>query len=221
MYSYTSLPQTTSKTMSKNTSFMASARAMLQRSLHDPKAKKWLLGVVAAALLIFVALLVPGHSTSGTAGSSLTSRLRAHFGGSSSDSSSLAAAEQAAKHAKIKAELGHGTWNMLHRMAASYEKEPSLEQQKEMRTFITTFSKLYPCEECATEFRAMLAVSPPDVSNNRALSLWFCETHNKVNKRLGKPLFTCTLESLKEAYGDCGCFDAEGSGAPAAAASKA
>lgn len=121
------------------------------------------------------------------------------------------------KKAQIRAELGRGTWNMLHRFAARFEKEPTEKQQEEAKDFIRLLGEFYPCPDCAKHFREMLAASPPDVSNNRALSVWFCERHNEVNARLGKQLFPCTLEALAERYGECGCFgnstSSEGAGA--------
>jgi hypothetical protein len=56
---------------------------------------------------------------------------------------------------------------------------------------------------------ALIAEMPPDASSNRALSLWACAAHNVVNRRLHKPEFPCTLDALRERWGDCGCFDAK------------
>lgn len=110
------------------------------------------------------------------------------------------------KKAHIRAELGRGTWNMLHRFAARFDAEPSLQRQKEARDFINLMGTFYPCPDCAAHFRQILEQTPPDVSSNRALSVWFCARHNEVNRRLDKPEFPCTLESLAQRYGECGCF---------------
>lgn len=134
----------------------------------------------------------------------------------------LAALSDDEKKAQIRAELGRGTWNMLHRFAARFEKEPTDKQQQEARDFIRLLGEFYPCPDCAKHFREMLAKSPPDVSDNRALSMWFCERHNEVNARLGKQLFPCTLEALAERYGECGCFgNATSTGEEGAAGAKA
>ena len=112
-------------------------------------------------------------------------------------------------HMRIRATLGRGTWNLLHRLAAQFDKSPSDERKATIETFFKTFSDLYPCEECAAHFRQLLSDSPVDSTSNRHLSLWLCEVHNKVNERLKKPLFSCTIENLQKEYGSCGCFSNE------------
>lgn len=108
---------------------------------------------------------------------------------------------------RIRAELGHGVWNMLHRMAAQYEKNPTPKQKADIIEFFNLLGTFYPCTECAAHFREMLKEHPVEPDNNKQLSLWLCRVHNIVNERLGKPSFECTLENLKERYGSCGCFD--------------
>lgn len=110
------------------------------------------------------------------------------------------------QHLLVRAQLGHGTWNMLHRMAAQYDKDPTRERADDMRTFFRLIGEFYPCEVCRTHFKEMLAVHPVDTTDNKRLSLWLCKVHNIVNKRLLKPQFDCTLEALGELYGSCGCF---------------
>jgi hypothetical protein len=118
------------------------------------------------------------------------------------------AAAEAAKEAAVRAELGHGVWNMLHRMAAQYDKAPTAERRSDMVEFFRLLGEFYPCPQCAAHFREMVAEHPVDATDNRALSLWLCSVHNIVNARLGKPQFPCTLDALKERWGECGCFDA-------------
>ncbi len=65
----------------------------------------------------------------------------------------------------------------------------------------------------------MLAVSPPAVESNAALTIWLCERHNEVNKRLLKPLFKCEKAELEKIWGGCGCSEVSDASAGASAAS--
>ncbi|XP_042858992.1 mitochondrial FAD-linked sulfhydryl oxidase ERV1-like [Penaeus japonicus] len=103
--------------------------------------------------------------------------------------------------------LGRGSWRLLHSMAAYYPEKPSTDQQKDMSTFITIFSKFYPCQPCAEDFREWLKKNTPDVSSQKGLSRWFCEAHNEVNGKLGKPLFDCNLvnQRWRDGWKDGSC----------------
>ncbi|CAL4094728.1 unnamed protein product, partial [Meganyctiphanes norvegica] len=90
-------------------------------------------------------------------------------------------------------ELGRGTWRLLHSMAAYYPEKPSEETQGNMMSFIHLFSKFYPCWHCAEDFRDWLKTNTPNVSSQGALSNFFCNAHNEVNRKLGKPEFDCSL----------------------------
>jgi FAD-linked sulfhydryl oxidase len=107
---------------------------------------------------------------------------------------------------------------MLHRLAAQYDKEPTPEKQRDVEAFFKLLGDFYPCPDCAKHFRGMLAEHPIDARSNRHLSLWLCKLHNNVNVRLGKPLFPCELDALKDRWGSCGCFDANNATQAAATA---
>jgi FAD-linked sulfhydryl oxidase len=114
--------------------------------------------------------------------------------------------DEAAEKALVRAELGRSSWNLLHRLAASFDKAPSLERRREAEQFFGLLGVLYPCPDCAAHFRELLKDNPVDATNNRRLSLWLCGVHNLVNARLGKAEFPCTLQALAEKWGSCGCF---------------
>lgn len=116
-------------------------------------------------------------------------------------------ADEAEEKRRIRAALGRGTWNLLHRLAAAYPQQPSAEEEARAVSFFGALGALYPCAECAAHLREMLATKPPDARSNRHLSLWLCELHNDVNVRLAKPAFNCSLPALQQQYGSCGCFD--------------
>ncbi|KAH6943616.1 hypothetical protein HPB50_024803 [Hyalomma asiaticum] len=52
-----------------------------------------------------------------------------------------------------RSELGRCTWSLLHSVAAYYPKRPSAEQQTDAEQFFRLFAKLYPCKDCAQDFR--------------------------------------------------------------------
>ena len=89
--------------------------------------------------------------------------------------------------------LGRHTWGYLHTMAAYWTETPSQKQSNSMKQFIRTFSKTYPCEDCAYALREWMREHPPKVGSQEELSRWFCQAHNEVNERLGKKLFDCNL----------------------------
>lgn len=106
-------------------------------------------------------------------------------------------------------ELGHSTWTFLHKLAAKYPIDPTVQEQADMRTFFYVFSQRYPCDECAGHFRSMLEKYPPDTRSNTAMQAWLCMLHNNVNRRLGHSEFECTEEALTARWGGCGCEDGD------------
>ncbi|KUL82868.1 hypothetical protein ZTR_09011 [Talaromyces verruculosus] len=107
-----------------------------------------------------------------------------------------------------KAELGRATWKFFHTMMARYPKEPTLEEQEALRSFVYLFARLYPCGECASHFQRHLKKYPPQVSSRDAASGWGCFIHNEVNHMLKKPEYDC---NMLDEY-DCGCGDEDESG---------
>uniref|UniRef100_A0A7S4BLL5 Sulfhydryl oxidase n=1 Tax=Chrysotila carterae TaxID=13221 RepID=A0A7S4BLL5_CHRCT len=99
----------------------------------------------------------------------------------------------------------HTTWStqdralaapQLHTMAAYYPDKPDAEHSEQARSFLRALGRLYPCSYCAADFREVMEESPPRVGSREDLSLWLCEMHNRVNDKLGKPIFKCTLSEL-------------------------
>ncbi|GLD93280.1 hypothetical protein PINS_up001872 [Pythium insidiosum] len=97
-------------------------------------------------------------------------------------------------------ELGTATWGLLHSMGAYFPENPSPEYQAKARTFVEALALMYPCVHCADDFQREIVKSPPRVDSRSSFSLWLCEQHNLVNKKIHKPLFECTMEKLDERW---------------------
>ena len=89
--------------------------------------------------------------------------------------------------------LGAASWTFLHAMAAKYPQKPTPLQQEEMTDFLTIFSHVYPCFWCAKDFEKYITENAPQVKSQEELSIWMCQAHNKVNKKLGKAQFNCNF----------------------------
>lgn len=47
--------------------------------------------------------------------------------------------------------LGRNTWSLLHTMAAYLPENPTNQDKKDIKHFMDTLGKFYPCEVCANE----------------------------------------------------------------------
>eukprot|EP01132_Coremiostelium_polycephalum_P007404 gene7404-9099_t len=88
-------------------------------------------------------------------------------------------------------ELGNSGWTLLHTMASYYPNNPSQTKKEEMRQFLYSFSKVYPCNVCAKDFQHILETTPPQLNSQQEFAKWMCGAHNHVNSILGKPRFDC------------------------------
>jgi len=106
-----------------------------------------------------------------------------------------------------RSELGSASWSLLHSVAAYFPENPTSSQREDASQFLTLFSRLYPCADCAEDLRADLVSSPPRVNSATEFSQWMCELHNKVNTKLGKPVFDCSrvFERWRDGWKDGSC----------------
>ncbi|KAI0012361.1 ERV/ALR sulfhydryl oxidase domain-containing protein [Xylariaceae sp. FL0662B] len=88
--------------------------------------------------------------------------------------------------------LGRSTWTLLHSIAATYPKRPSAAEQSDLKNFMATFSRLYPCWTCAKDFQRYMEREHIKVGNRDEFGQWLCEAHNAVNKKIGKETFDCS-----------------------------
>ncbi|OHE98412.1 Erv1/Alr family protein [Colletotrichum orchidophilum] len=140
-------------------------------------------------------------------------------------SSSILSGESIApklENATAKAELGRASWKLFHTMMARFPEKPTPDDSLALKTYIQLFARLYPCGDCASHFRKLLAKYPPQTSSRNGAAGWACFVHNEVNTRLKKDLFDCN--KIGDFY-DCGCGDedkkkAEGGDKPSAELAK-
>ena len=48
--------------------------------------------------------------------------------------------------------------------------------------------------------------SPPRVGSRSELSVWLCQVHNRINEKLGKPVYSCDLAALDACCGGAGAI---------------
>jgi FAD-linked sulfhydryl oxidase len=89
-------------------------------------------------------------------------------------------------------QLGNSAWTLLHTIAASYPDNPSTTQKEDLRGFMRTFSRLYPCWVCAEDFQAYIQKEQTKVGSRAEFGGWLCNAHNEVNRKLGKKEFDCS-----------------------------
>lgn len=99
-------------------------------------------------------------------------------------------------------ELGRGTWSLLHIMAAAYPPNPTPQTIQEHKLFFQLLPRIYPCPDCRQHMRKMFHELPPRLNTQQEFVQWICEAHNRVNVRLGKPVFDCATH---DGRWDCGC----------------
>ena len=97
-------------------------------------------------------------------------------------------------------ELGRHSWTLLHTLAAYFPDEPTADESKAAVGFVQALGILYPCSHCAADLRYSMAENPPKAGSRAELSAWLCEAHNRVNRALGKSVFSCALADLDERW---------------------
>ncbi|XP_055844872.1 FAD-linked sulfhydryl oxidase ALR [Episyrphus balteatus] len=106
-----------------------------------------------------------------------------------------------------KDSLGQSTWGLLHTIAAVYPTNPTDSQKQDVKQFYDSLSRMYPCEVCAKDFQKDLKDNPVNANSQAKLSQWLCNFHNRVNEKLGKPLFDCSKvnERWRDGWKDGSC----------------
>jgi len=103
-----------------------------------------------------------------------------------------------------KEELGRHTWSLLHSVASSIPSLPTEATKKHISTLLGSLAELYPCKVCGKHFKEMLKENPIRYESREEFAYYLCDLHNKVNVRLGKPIYECK-KTFDIWGGDCGC----------------
>jgi len=93
-------------------------------------------------------------------------------------------------------DLGWQSWTLLHSIAAYYPDQPTSEDRTRARQFVESVGHLYPCTHCAEAFREDLKEVPVRLETRTSFSVWMCRMHNRVNSKLGKTEYPCTIDAL-------------------------
>ena len=96
------------------------------------------------------------------------------------------------EHEITRQQLGRMGWTMLHMMTGSFPEEITPELRQKWNAFLILFGQFYPCKICSQHFLQMLkSVEPFSGDSKEHLMKYLCELHNRVNRRLNKPMHDC------------------------------
>lgn len=100
---------------------------------------------------------------------------------------------------KDKTQIGPHIWGVLHQLAATFPDNPTRIDRMETKNIIKgIINRGMPCKECVDD--ANQRFKNLDYTNRKTLYQSLCETHNDVNRKLGKPVVDCssTLKIIQE-----------------------
>lgn len=83
-------------------------------------------------------------------------------------------------------------WHTFHLVALGYPSQPSYSDKKAAKEFFESMMYLIPCPACREHYRVFLGELPitPHLDDGQSLFRWTVVLHNRVNKSLGKPVFS-------------------------------
>lgn len=92
---------------------------------------------------------------------------------------------------------GPPLWYKMHMKTFNYPENPSNQDKMNVIQFFKNLPNIMPCEKCKKHYKRELIVNPIEnvVHSRKSLIKRLVDFHNKVNVRLGKPIFT-----YKQAY---------------------
>jgi len=89
-------------------------------------------------------------------------------------------------------------WTFLHQICFSFPENPTSIEKIIYKQILVCFVKMIPCPSCQKHFIELLNKYPVDseMTSRETLIMWSITIHNKVNKRLGKPIIDLSEAKL-------------------------
>lgn len=89
---------------------------------------------------------------------------------------------------------GPHMWFVFHLVAATYPVNPSAADKTNYMAFYKSLQHVLPCPGCRMGYRTIIASDPTKLSSRTmstrdALFKWTVDAHNRVNAKLGKPVY--------------------------------
>lgn len=100
---------------------------------------------------------------------------------------------QTLQYPNDKIVAGKAYWQTIHNIAAQYPNYPTTNDKVKAKNFFTYLIDNFVCNECTNHAKEYIKKHEPDYSSKKALSKYFCDFHNHVNNKLGKPIVNCDL----------------------------
>lgn len=97
---------------------------------------------------------------------------------------------------------GPEQWRKLHTYAAKWNGDKNAATK-----FLADFDKNIGCGTCQGHWRQMWRETPADLSSRKNFFEWTVAVHNKVNKRIDKPIFDLTEARILYSFELAGYFD--------------
>ena len=83
-------------------------------------------------------------------------------------------------------------WFVMQTVAFTYPQNPTYSDKRRVYEFYTSLANWLPCTECNKHYAKTLKEFPiaPFLDSNKSLFHWVVQVHNRVNKRLGKAVYS-------------------------------
>ena len=101
--------------------------------------------------------------------------------------------------------IGNAAWKILHAYVAQYPDNPTKADRDEFHTMLKSVLRTIPDDDCRCRTHAVdyIQKNRPKMDNKKDLTIWLCNFHNDVNRRLGKHEFDCQVLFEKKLCKTC------------------